>query len=109
MPDIARLSTREPDFARRLAALTAFDAAQDEAVDRAAAAIVADVRARGDAAVLEFTRRFDRVDATRVAELEIPRGELDRAASGLVATVRDALSQAATRVRAYHERQRAGS
>ena len=109
MPDIARLSTREPDFARRLAALTAFDAAQDEAVDRAAAAIIADVRARGDAAVLEFTQRFDRVSAKRVAELEIPRDELDAAASGLAAAVRDALSQAATRVRAYHERQRAES
>src|SRR5262247_64032 len=109
MPDIARLSTREPDFARRLAALTAFDAAQDEAIDRAAAAIVADVRARGDTAVLELTQRFDRISARRVAELEIPRGELDAAARGLAATVRDALAQAANRVRAFHERQRAES
>jgi histidinol dehydrogenase len=109
MPDIARLSTREPDFDRRLAALTALDAAQDEEVDRAAAAILADVRARGDAAVLECTRRFDRVAAASLRELEIARAELDRAAAGIEPPVRDALGQAAARVRAYHERQRAES
>src|SRR5262245_66298665 len=101
MPDIARLSTREPDFARRLAALTAFDAAQDEAIDRAAAAIVADVRARGDAAVLELSQRFDRIRARRVAELEILRGELDAAASGLAAGVREALAPEALGVDAF--------
>ena len=109
MPEIARLSTREPDFDRRLAALTALEAAQDEAVDRAVAAILADVRARGDAAVLEYTRRFDRVSAASVDELEIPRGELDRAAAALDQPVRDALAQAAARIRAYHDRQRAES
>jgi histidinol dehydrogenase len=109
MPEIARLSTRASDFDRRFAALIALDAAQDEAVDRAAAAILADVRARGDAAVLEHTRRFDRVTAGSVGELEIPRGELERAAVMLDRPVHDALAQAAARVRAYHERQRAES
>ena len=56
MPEIARLSTRAAGFRRRASrALTAFDAAQDEAVERTVAAILADVRARGDAAVLEYT------------------------------------------------------
>ena len=109
MPEIARLSTREPDFDRRLAALTRLEASQDEAVDRAVAAIVADVRERGDAAVLEYTRRFDRVAAASVAELEIPRAERDRALVGLDPRVRDALAAAAARIRGYHERQRAES
>jgi len=109
MPEIARLSTREPGFDRRLAALTRLEASQDEAVDRAVAAIVADVRERGDAAVLEYTHRFDRVAAASVAELEIPRAERDRALAGLEPGVRDALAAAAARIRGYHERQRAES
>jgi histidinol dehydrogenase len=109
MPDIARLSTREPGFDARLAALTALEASQDEAVDRAVAAILAEVRARGDAAVLEYTRRFDRVEATSVAALEIGAAERERALAGLDAAVRDALATAAARIRGYHERQRAES
>jgi histidinol dehydrogenase len=109
MPEIARLSTRAPDFDRRLAALTALEAAQDEAVDRTVAAIVADVRARGDAAVLEYTQRFDRVRAARLAELEIPRADLERALAGLPDDLRAPLVAAAERIRRYHERQRAES
>jgi histidinol dehydrogenase len=109
MPDIARLSTRAPGFDARLAVLTALEASQDEAVDRAVAAIVADVRARGDAAVLEYTQRFDRVAAASVAALEIPAAERERALAGLDPAVRDALATAAARIRGYHERQRAES
>jgi len=109
MPEIARLSTREPGFDARLAALTRLEASQDEAVDRAVAAIVEDVRARGDAAVLEYTRRFDRVAASSVADLEIPRPDRERSLAGLDPAVRDALAAAATRIRGYHERQRAES
>jgi histidinol dehydrogenase len=109
MPEIARLSTREPGFDARLAALTRLEASQDEAVDRAVAAIVADVRGRGDAAVLEYTRRFDRVAAASVADLEIPAPERERALAGLDPAVRDALGAAAARIRSYHERQRAES
>jgi histidinol dehydrogenase len=109
MPEIARLSTREPGFDARLAALTRLEASQDEAVDRAVAAIVADVRGRGDAAVLEYTRRFDRVAAASVADHEIPPPERERALAGLDPAVRDALGAAAARIRSYHERQRAES
>ncbi|MFO1362454.1 MAG: histidinol dehydrogenase [Burkholderiales bacterium] len=109
MPEIARLSTREPDFAARLDALGAFEAAQDEAVERAVAQIVADVRARGDAALLEYARRFDRVRAASVAALEIPRAELDQALADLPADLRAPLAAAAERIRRYHERQRAES
>jgi histidinol dehydrogenase len=109
MPEIARLSTREPGFDARLAALTRLEASQDEAVDRAVAAIVADVHARGDAAVLDYTRRFDRVAAGSVADLEIPAPERERALASLDPAVRDALAAAAARIRSYHDRQRAES
>ena len=109
MLEIARLSTSQTDFGERLAALTAFDAAFDERIERAVAAICDDVRARGDAAVLEYTERFDGVKATRVAELELPRSALEKARSGLGRGQRDALEQAAARIRGFHMRQRAKS
>src|SRR5262245_50806714 len=109
MPEIARLSTRQVDFDARLAALTRLEASQDAGVDRAVAAIVDDVRARGDAAVLEYTRRFDRVDASSVRDLEIQKPERERALAALDPAVRDALRAAAERIRSYHERQRAES
>ncbi len=109
MPEIARLSTAQGDFGERLAKLTAFDSALDDGVERTVAAILADVRARGDAAVLEYTQRFDGVKAVRVSDLEISRGELQSARSGLERGEREALEQAAARIRKYHERQRAKS
>ncbi|MGB5080953.1 MAG: histidinol dehydrogenase [Burkholderiales bacterium] len=109
MPEIARLSAGEADFGERLAKLTAFDSALDEGIERAVAAIVADVRERGDAAVLEYTGCFDRIAAARVADLEIPRRELEQARSRLERDRRDALEQAAARIRAFHERQLAKS
>ncbi|MGH8706403.1 MAG: histidinol dehydrogenase, partial [Burkholderiales bacterium] len=60
---LRRLSTRMRGFSARLAELTRFEAAQDAKGERAVRSIIAAVRARGDAAVLEFTRRFDRVNA----------------------------------------------
>ena len=109
MAEIARLSTRDTDFDARLARLTAFDAAQDESVDRTVAEILEAVKRRGDAAVLEYTARFDGVSAATLAELELPRERLMRARDGLPAAQREALEQAASRVRAYHEKQMAQS
>jgi len=109
MAEIARLSTRDADFDARLARLTAFDAAQDEAVDRTVAEILAQVQRRGDAAVLEYTERFDGVAARSLAELELPRARLERARDALPPAQREALEQAAARVRGYHERQLAQS
>src|SRR6266487_1218319 len=109
MPEIARLSTAQADFGERLAKLTAFDSALDDGVERTVAAILADVRARGDAAVLEYTERLDGVKVARVTELELPHRELERARSGLERGEREALEQAALRIRKYHERQRARS
>jgi histidinol dehydrogenase len=109
MAEIARLSTRDADFDARLARLTAFDAAQDETVDRTVAEILAAVKRRGDAAVLEYTARFDGVTAGTLAELELPRARLARARDALPNAQREALEQAAARVRRYHEKQLAQS
>jgi len=102
---LQRLVSGAPDFEARFAALLAFEGAQDSAVDAAVAGILDDVKRRGDAAVLDYTRRFDRVQANSVAELELERDEMQRALADLPAARRDALEQAAARVRAYHEQQ----
>ena len=104
-----RLSTSQADFEARLAELLAFEAAQDPQVDATVAAILADVKTRGDAAVLEYTARFDGVTARALAELEIPRSELQAALARIPAARRAALETAAARVRDYHQRQRAQS
>jgi histidinol dehydrogenase len=109
MPEIARLSTAQEDFWKRLEKLTSFDAVLDEEVERTVAAILADVRERGDAAVLDYTERFDRVKAARVADLELPRRELEKARAQLERGQRDALEAAAARIHAFHERQLAES
>ena len=106
---ITRLDSRSPDFDRRLAALIAYEPMQDGAVERAVAEILREVRRRGDEALLEYTRRFDRVDVTDAAALELPRAELQAALDSLGAAERDALQAAAERVRNYHSHQLAKS
>ncbi len=103
---LRRLDSEAPGFERELAALTAFESAQDAAVDSAVAAIVADVRVRGDAALLEYTAKFDRFSASSAAALEIPASEMRAAFAALPSTQRTALETAASRVRAYHEHQK---
>src|SRR3989442_15511733 len=98
MPEIARLSTAQADFGERLARLTAFDSTLGEEVERTVAAILADVRARGDAAGLEDTERLGGVKGAGVAELELPRRELERARSGLGRGQREGLDKAAARI-----------
>jgi histidinol dehydrogenase len=102
---IKRLSSADADFKQRLDALLAFESAQDESIDRTVAAILADVKVRGDAAVLEYTQRFDRLPAQAMSELELSQSELQAALAGLPVIQRAALETAAARVRAYHERQ----
>jgi histidinol dehydrogenase len=109
MAEIARLDSSARDFDAALARLTAYEAKRDEAVERAVADILADVRARGDAALLEYTERFDRVSAKSAGALEIAPAEMEAALAGLPGTQREALEIAARRIRAFHERQRADS
>ncbi|HVL57951.1 MAG TPA: histidinol dehydrogenase [Burkholderiaceae bacterium] len=106
---IHRLDSAAPDFDARLASLIAYEPGTDENVQRAVAAIVADVRARGDAALLEYTRRFDRHDPPDAAALQLPAAELQAALAALPAAQADALAAAADRIRTYHDRQRAES
>lgn len=103
---IRRLSTRDPEFLSTLDALLAFEHSTDEAIERTVAEVLANVRAVGDAAVLDYTRRFDRLEAKAMAELELPQAVLQAAFAGLPADQRQALEAAAGRVRAYHERQK---
>jgi histidinol dehydrogenase len=102
---IKRLNTLSNDFRPALRGLLALDAAQDESIERTSADILKDVRARGDAAVLDYTRRFDHVDAPDMAALEIPRREWQAALDALPGEQRKALDAAAARVRSYHEHQ----
>lgn len=106
---ISRLDTAQADFDVRLATLLAWEASQDAAIEQTVAEIVRDVRARGDAAVLDYTRRFDRLTLSDAAALELSRAELDAALAALPTAPRAALESAAARVRAYHEHQRAES
>jgi len=103
---IQRLSTADADFTARIDALLAFEGAADDAIERTVAAILAEVKTRGDAAVVEYTNRFDRLSAASMADLELGKAELQAALDGLPAERRTALEAAAGRIRAYHERQK---
>lgn len=105
MLKIRRYNTADATFQASLHQFLAFEGAQDEKVDAVVADILADVRKRGDAAVLEYTQRFDRVSASRMADLELPQARLAEALGSLPKDQRVALQEAADRVRAYHERQ----
>lgn len=105
MINIKRLSTVDANFDNDLKQLLAFETAQDEQIDQVVADILRDVKRRGDVAVLEYTQRFDRLNADNLSDLEIPHAELKAALDSLPTEQRDALKQAAERVRMYHEKQ----
>ena len=104
-----RLDTQDADFSLRLRKLAGHDASQDESVEATVRSIVAAIRERGDEALLEYTRQFDRVEASSMADLEIGREELDRALRAIPAGQAQALRDAAERIRRFHERQRSES
>jgi histidinol dehydrogenase len=85
--------------------LLAFEGSTDAAIEVAVAEILRAVRSQGDAAVVDFTLRFDHLDVADMSALELPKAELDAALAGLPAGQRAALEAAAARVRSYHERQ----
>ena len=98
------LDATAPDFEKRFTALLSAKREDSPDVDDAVAAIIADVRARGDAAVIELTAKFDRLTLTPET-LRISAAEIAQAAGQVSAEDRAALELAATRIRAYHERQ----
>jgi histidinol dehydrogenase len=105
----ARLSTAATDFEARFAARLHWSAETDGAIEQRVADILADVKLRGDAAVLEYTARFDALNQDSVKALELTQRELKSAFDGLPAAQRLALEAAARRVRTYHEAQKKAS
>ncbi len=101
-----RLDSREAGFEARLGELLNRIQTTSEPVAQTVRAIIDDVRARGDTALIEYTARFDGHSPSSAAALEVPRARIERAADSVVPEIRDALEYAAKRVRAYHERQR---
>jgi len=106
---IRTLHAASTHFESEFAALLSFDAAQDPTVEATVAEILAAVESRGDAAVIDCTRRFDRWTPTFITELEVPRERCQQSLDRLPPTLRAALSIAAERIRRYHERQKAES
>tara|TARA_R110000823_G_scaffold91174_3_gene201103 strand:+ start:20799 stop:22106 length:1308 start_codon:yes stop_codon:yes gene_type:complete len=100
-----RLDTQSADFEAMLAQLRAAPGANGESVEAAVASIISDVAVRGDVALLEYTRRFDSLEASSVAELEVSAERLDAALERIPAEQRQALEFAARRVREYHQHQ----
>jgi histidinol dehydrogenase len=105
----ARLSTAATDFEARFAARLHWSAETDGAIEQRVADILADVKLRGDAAVLEYTARFDALEQDTLKALELSQAELKAAFDGLPPAQRSALEAAAQRVRAYHEAQKKAS
>jgi histidinol dehydrogenase len=103
--NIRRLRTDASDFDEQLQRLHHWSAETDGAIEQRVAAILADVKQRGDAAVLEYTARFDALPAESVAALKLSRESLQEAFEAITPAQRSALRAAAERVRRYHERQ----
>ena len=106
---IKRLNASQSDFDRSLASLLAWDDSVDHQVNESVRHILHEVKTRGDEAVLEFTEKFDRLKVGSVAELEMGQERLQQALAAIPDDQRQALEQAADRVRDYHERQNQAS
>jgi len=103
--NITRLSTQQADFDAKLTKLLAFEETADDKLEATVATILADVKKRGNAAVLEYTRKFDRLPSIDETSMELPQSELKAAFEGLPAEQKLALEQAAQRVTSYHKKQ----
>jgi histidinol dehydrogenase len=103
---VKRLNSKDAGFKKTLLSSLSLPSADDEAIDVAVLNILAKVKSEGDAAVLAFTKQFDRLHVASVTELEISQEELKKAYEGLLDEQKNALDVAAQRVRAYHEKQK---
>jgi histidinol dehydrogenase len=106
MAEIRQLDTRDPDFMRRLEQLLAWDSVSDDAVNQVVQDVIAEIRSRGDAALVDYTARFDGWQPASAAALEIPLERLATAWGAIPEDQRAALQHAADRVRSYAERQK---
>ncbi|WP_019627466.1 histidinol dehydrogenase [Thioalkalivibrio sp. AKL10] len=105
MPSIARLDTQQPDFDQALENLLSWESVADTGVRDAVDEILGAVRTEGDAAVLRYTAKFDRLDRAAVSDLEIPHDRLQAALESIPAEQRKALEMASARIRRYAEHQ----
>ena len=103
---IRRLATTQSDFKNQLANVLALEEKEDESINSVVANVLADVKTNGDKAVLEYTRRFDRLSVNSAAELEISKTDCEAALASLTPERRAALQAAANRIRKYHEYQK---
>ena len=103
---VKRLNSKDAQFKETLLSSLSLPMADDEAIDAVVVKILAEVKARGDEAVLAFTKQFDHLNVASVVELEISHKELEQAYHGLSVEQKNALDIAAQRVRAYHEKQK---
>ena len=106
---LRRLDSLTAEFLSQLDALLALERTADERIEQAVGEILGNVRSVGDAAVLEYTRRFDHVDARNMGELELDKADLRAAFETLPPAQRGALEQAAARISSFHQRQKAES
>ena len=109
MAEIRKLNTKDSDFMARLDALLAWDSVSDQAVNQVVHEVIAEVRARGDQALIDYTNRFDGWQARSAQDLQVPVERLEQAWNAISAEQRQALQHAANRVRAYAEHQRLAS
>lgn len=107
--NIRQLDIKDADFAERLAQLLAWESVSDQDVVTAVNDIILAVRTRGDAALIDFSNRFDRRSVQSIAELQITAEQLRSSLEKISTAQRDALEQAAARIHSFHERQRAES
>ncbi len=103
---VKRLNSKDAKFKETLLSSLSLPMADDEAIDAVVVKILAEVKAKGDEAILAFTKQFDRLNVASIANLEIPRKELEQAYQGLSAEQKNALDIAAQRVHFYHEKQK---
>jgi len=106
MAKVKRLNSQDAGFKEILLSSLSLPMADDQAIDAAVVKILSAVKDQGDSAVLELTQKFDRLNASSVADLEISRHDLERAYLSLAPEQKNALDIAAKRVRAYHEKQK---
>jgi histidinol dehydrogenase len=107
--DITRLSTTDSNFQQQLDGLLAWESVSDAKVFQTVTDILNDVRTRGDSAILEYTQKFDRLDAASMSDLIVSPERLQQALDKIEPGQREALERAAARVRSYHEKQKMAS
>lgn len=105
MIQIKKLNTQDSNFKDQLSQLIFFEAEENTQIEKTVAEILSDVKKRGDQAVIEYTKKFDHVDFSRMEEFEISKEELNLALKSLPQKSREALEEAAKRVFDYHNKQ----